>query len=489
MASFFIVSKRILLWFVLCVIAVSCNKIKKKGKHPIEITKSRLQVSANGRYIVIDGKSPFFYLGDTGWELFHKLDREEAEVYLNDRASRGYNVIQAVAIAELEGLTKPNAYGDIPLIDTYSATPDTTYGNAPNDSAQYDYWDHVEYIVAKAKEKQLFVALLPCWGEYVTPRFLPSPVFANSEDGYNYGWFIANRLRKYDNIIWILGGDRLPDEHLHGLSTWRAMAEGIADATNGLKEPNGKADYSSTFMSYHCFYPSSMWFSKDEWIDMHMWGSYHEKRNNDRAFEISQYLWQHQNNKPNINSEPAYELGAINYDSEGKYGYFDDFDVLQQAYWSVFAGCAGHAYGASSIWQMYNANKYDIPKSNKPSWKELLSLPGAGQLVYLKKLIESKNMQTRMPAQEILVQNTHDPVGHLQATRGEDYAFVFVPTGKPIKINLGILKGDLLKASWFNPKNGEYTYIYELKNSGIHEFDPPGNEARGNAWVLVLETK
>ena len=38
----------------------------------------RLRVSDNQRYLVHADGTPFFYLGDTAWELFHRLDREEA---------------------------------------------------------------------------------------------------------------------------------------------------------------------------------------------------------------------------------------------------------------------------------------------------------------------------------------------------------------------------------------------------------------------------
>jgi hypothetical protein len=59
--------------------------------------------------VTADGR-PFFWLGDTAWELFHRLNREEATRYLEDRASKGFTVIQAVALAELDGLNTPNAY-------------------------------------------------------------------------------------------------------------------------------------------------------------------------------------------------------------------------------------------------------------------------------------------------------------------------------------------------------------------------------------------
>src|SRR5438093_1563944 len=70
----------------------------------------RLKVSENKRFLVREDGSPFFYLGDTAWELFHRLRREEAERYLKDRAAKGFTVIQAVVLAELDGLHDPNPY-------------------------------------------------------------------------------------------------------------------------------------------------------------------------------------------------------------------------------------------------------------------------------------------------------------------------------------------------------------------------------------------
>ncbi|NBD36238.1 MAG: DUF4038 domain-containing protein [Chloroflexi bacterium] len=59
------------------------------------------EVAADRRYLEYDDGTPFFYLGDTAWELFHRLNREEAQVYLGNRAAKGFAVIQAVALADL----------------------------------------------------------------------------------------------------------------------------------------------------------------------------------------------------------------------------------------------------------------------------------------------------------------------------------------------------------------------------------------------------
>ncbi len=93
----------------------------------------RLQVSGNKRFLVTADKQPFFWLGDTAWELFHRLNREDAERYLKNRASKRFTVIQAVALAELDGLTVPNAYGHVPLRNNDPTQPIEAYGQPPAD--------------------------------------------------------------------------------------------------------------------------------------------------------------------------------------------------------------------------------------------------------------------------------------------------------------------------------------------------------------------
>src|SRR5882724_4864154 len=87
----------------------------------------KLKVSDNHRFLVDANGRPFFYLADTAWELFHRLNREEAQDYLKDRAAKRFNVIQACVLAEFGGLTVPNAYGHLPLADSDPAKPNEDY--------------------------------------------------------------------------------------------------------------------------------------------------------------------------------------------------------------------------------------------------------------------------------------------------------------------------------------------------------------------------
>lgn len=106
---------------------------------------AKLKVSSNHRYLVTENGKPFFWLGDTAWELFHRLNREEAESYLTQRAQQGFTVIQAVVLAELDGLIAPNAYGHLPLDNRDPTLPIE------------EYFKHVDWIVSKANSLGLYV--------------------------------------------------------------------------------------------------------------------------------------------------------------------------------------------------------------------------------------------------------------------------------------------------------------------------------------------
>ena len=92
-------------------------------------TNGRLKVSENGHFIVYEDGTPFLWLGDTGWELFQRLDRNEAVSYLKKREEQGFDVIQAILLSELGGLIVPNSYGSLPLISGDPSKLKITPGN------------------------------------------------------------------------------------------------------------------------------------------------------------------------------------------------------------------------------------------------------------------------------------------------------------------------------------------------------------------------
>jgi len=451
----------------------------------------RLKASADGHHLVCEDGTPFFWLGDTGWELIHRLNRQEVEMYLKTRREQGFNVIQTVAISEMSGLTAKNAYGAFPLVGKDPEKLATSPGNDPSVPGEYDYWDHVDFVINTAAKMGMYIALLPCWGEYVIPRE-NNQIFETATQCYNFGNILGMRYREQKNIIWVLGGDRLPSERPGSVDLWRAMAKGIADGTNGVHSIGGKTDYSTTFMTYHCFASSSQWFQDDAWLDMNMWGSMHADYSIPRAYRQSESDWNLPNPKPTLNGEPAYEEHPVNWLEDN--GEFQAYDVRQIAFWSVFAGACGHTYGCNTVWQFYDSTHAPINHARRYWWQSLQD-SGAIQMKYLRALVESRPLLESTPDQTVLIKGEGSCSDHVVVSRGKSYLLAYIPTGNPITVRLGSISGDTCRAWWFNPRTGEPVLIGAIRNVGEHEFVPPGISkelpwlriGRGCDWVLVLD--
>ena len=433
----------------------------------------RIEVSDNRHFLQYADGRPFFYLGDTAWELFHWLNREEADYYLADRAAKGFTVIQAVAIAELDGIKTPNANGHLPFVDEDPTRPAIMEGEAN------DYWDHVDYIVQKANSLGLTVGLLPTWGRYWHDG--NKPIF-NKENARIYGQFLGQRY-KDAGIIWILGGDRNADNKQYK-ATIRAMAA-------GLKEGDGGAH----LITYH---PGGAWgsadfFHKDEWLSFNMRENGHNEIYDVYAKTYVQYKYKP--TKPIIDSEPLYEDHPVAFDPDHR-GHSVAADVRRPLYWDLFEGACGHTYGHHSVWQMFDPSKGRSP-INHPlmPWREALQQPGARQMQYGKNLMLSRPYFTRIPATgEALVSSniTSEIPGtgvyHFAATRDTDgtYIMVYAPVGRSFTVITSLLSGQKLNLWWFDPRTGKAKKAGSRKNTGkLTISSPAGGEIQD--WILVID--
>lgn len=449
-----------------------------------------LKVHASRRYLVTESGEPFFWLGDTAWELFHRATREEADRYLQNRAERRYSVIQAVALAEFSGLTKPNRYGRVPLLQSADGVYDPTTPDlgveegadkqaAPANAASgevitslagcYSYWDHVDYVIDRAAELGLYVALLPTWGDKYHIAWGEGPDIFTPDNARVYGRWIGERYRDRSNVIWVLGGDR-PLVRARHFEIVRAMAEGLAEGDGG-----------SHLRTFHpCGGSSSSHHVHEEsWLDFNMIQSGHgqaEQRN--YALIAKDYALVPP--RPTFDAEPCYEDHPINFNAVN--GYFDEADVRKAAYYGMLSGALGHTYGHHCIWSM-NAELTDYYVM---TWENAILRPGGAQMKHVRDLAESRPMLERVPDQGLLAAN-NEGANYAVAARGKRHAFLYSPNGLALRVAMGRIEGELASASWFDPRSGEYTAIGVIANEGEATFVPP-LAGRGNDWVLVLDS-
>lgn len=432
----------------------------------------RLRVSEDGRYLITTEGRPFFYLADTAWELFHRLNREEAVHYLADRAAKGFTVIQCVALAELDGLRAPNAYGHRPLIEDDPARPDVQDGPAN------DYWDHVDFVVSAAAARGLFIGLLPTWGDkWQTTRGGAGPVIFNPENARTYGRWLGERYRAQP-ILWILGGDRNVET-----ASERAIIDAMA---HGLRDGDG----GSHLITFHPRGPgaSSDQLHKADWLDFNMVQSSHGARDHDNGLFIA-----HDRaltpSKPSLDGEPRYEHLTVGFYLAGasRHLSFDDYDCRQAAYWALLAGACGHTYGNGNIWQMWAPGRTAVLDA-RIAWHEALNHPGAFQMGYARRLFESRPFTNLVPDESFIVDAPRQGGSKVRGAVAKDgaFAFVYSPRGEAFTLRLNAIKAPHIQTWWFDPRYGSATRLYTADGVTLQTFVPPSS-GRGQDWLLVLD--
>lgn len=421
----------------------------------------QLKVSENQRHLIRQNEVPFFWLADTAWELFHRLDRKETDHYLSRRVSQGFTVIQAAVLAELDGLRVPSALGDLPLIDNDPTRPNNAY------------FAHVDYVVSKAEELGLVMAMLPTWGDKWNRKWGIGPEVFTPDNAKAFGAFLAKRYRNKP-IVWVLGGDRNPDSSEH-FNVIRAMAEGL-QAGGDTKQ----------LVTYHPQggFSSSAFFANEPWLDFNMFQSGHSAADT-LNFDMTLNHYQMSPIKPVLDGEPNYEDHPIAWNDEN--GWFDEFDSRRAGYWSLLSGAMGHTYGNHSVWQMWQPGRKPISAARTP-WRDALEYPGANQAGHMRRFFESRNWWLLQPAQELLVNASQMARQDVLVAIAADDSFVFAYShyGKSFTLSLTQFDPEKLTASWCNPRDGTRSSAFRLMGKQVL-FDPPGDSNRGNDWLLIID--
>lgn len=421
----------------------------------------KLSVPKDSRYIMQEDGKPFFWLGDTAWELFHRLTFEEAEFYLKNRAAKGFNVIQSVALAEFDGLTQADQQGQLPLIN-----------NDPNKPNEL-YFQHVERVIDKANQLGLYIGLLPTWGDKFNKKWGVGPEIFTPENAKIYGEYLGKKF-KNKKIIWILGGDRSPENQNH-TRIIEAMAAGIKAAVGDAQ-----------LISYHPMGASysSKYFHKESWLNVNMFQSGHGEKNS-KNYLMIRNDYNLSPPKPTLDGEPRYEDHPVNWKPE--LGYFNDFDARQAAYWALLSGACGHTYGCHDIWQFFNFDRNPPVSVARTNWKIAVDFPGAFQMGYMKKFIESLPWTTLIPDQSVIKNENPEDAGYLISafSKNKDLLVAYTPYGRSLKIDLNQFSAKSLTAYWFNPRDASKVKIGNMKNDTVTDFKPYAAGPETD-WILVI---
>ena len=458
--------KLILNAFLLIFISGTFYAQSKPAKYPWD--NGKLIVSENHRYLQHQNGAPFFWLGDTGWLLPERLNRDEADYYLSECSKRGYNVVQ---VQTVNAVPSYNTYGQSSMQDGFNFSE-------INKKGVYGYWDHMDHIIKSAEKRGIYIGMTCIWGGLVASGQM------TVKDAQAYGKFLGERYKNSPNIIWFIGGDIRGDIKPE---VWEALATSIKSVDKNhimTFHPRGRTS-------------SATWFNNAQWLDFNMFQSGHRRygqRKGDGDYTIAENTeednWRYVEKsqlatplKPIIDGEPSYEdipQGLHDFNEVR----WNANDVRRYAYWSVFAGSFGHTYGHNSIMQFmkpgvsgaFGAKRY---------WYDCLEDPGYNQMKYLKALMLTFPFFDRLPDQSIVAGQNGERYDRAIATRGNDYLLVYNYTGRPMQIDLSKISGAKKLCWWFNPKDGMLEYIGEFEGTKITGFQTDIAYNSGNDRVLI----
>ena len=374
-----------------------------------------ITVSENKRFLKKDGK-PYFYLADTAWTLLQRLSGEEMSYYLDCRAKQGFNAIQVSAVSELDGLRVPNREGQLPFKNANPLFPNKAY------------FKQLIFLAQECQKRDLVLTVLPYWGNLFNQKWGVGPQVLTPENAFSYASFLSRLLAPFENIIWMLGGDRPIESDYHRLI--------IEETVAGLKAVKGVPK----LVTYHpCGEMSSVSFSSiTEHLDFHSlqsghsFGGFKSEKMVLKTLKIGR--------KPCLDAECFYEDFPLDFDTDWEYR-FTPQDIRRRLYKNLFCGALGAVYGHQSVWCF----REETDREYLFSWRQALDRPMANQVRHLAALIDRLDF-TRFA-------KTNTAFGALSCLMG-DTELIYLENTEPVFLHLKPEK-HLKNAFWFDPETGE----------------------------------
>jgi hypothetical protein len=342
-----------------------------------------LKVSDSGRYLTYGDGTPFFYLGDTAWEMGWKSTTAQLKEYISDRKSKGFSVIHTVPLSHqyLSNNGRRNRDGEDFFIDEdYS-------------KINPRYFDHIDEIVDSVNSNGMILAMVPLWGWLNELHHRPDwgDNYINVEDSKLMARYMAARYAA-DNVVWIIGGDDRYDTD-ERRSFWDSFARIIKNASGWRQlatvHPRGWS------ASFDYFEPDTEWIDFQMYQSSHLVSAYYVYRTGRRGYDLEPV-------KPVINGEPNYEDIFNDLKNPGDEGAFrvKPEHVREAAYQSILSGATmGINYGANGVWQwstLVNPGSHYA----RDVVMDAINYPGSDQMKVLKDIMIEYDWYDLKPNQE-----------------------------------------------------------------------------------------
>lgn len=413
------------LWIIFVLAAASLRPCgaQDQGSLPIK-------VSENGRYFVDAGGKPFYWQGDTEWELFHLFPAADARALLEKRKAQGFSVVQVMVTGvypEWGAMMGMKSWNDLQAWTGHNPL-------TPNEK----YFQRADAIVAAADELGMVLVI----GVYHARDKDEGRI--NTQNAKPWAKWLAQRYKSAKNVIWSM----YPHADSSSEPVVRATVQGLLEGDGGTHLITMHPDPAPTSSS---FLHSEFWLSFNT---LQTWSS--DLMN----YDLVRADYGRLPAKPVVNGEARYE------EEDGT----TPLQVRHGAYWACLAG-GFYSYGHRDNWK------------SPQTWKNWCETPGASQMKVLGSLFRSLEWWKLVPDQSIFINGIQ---GNVAARSGDGkWILAYLTADRPAILRLnGITGSESATGWWIDPRNGNRTKIGTFFTAETRAFTLP---AGWQDAILLLE--
>ncbi len=413
-----------------------------------------LKLNPGDRYLVDQNNKPFMWIGDAGWSLFVQISTADAKLYIDNRASKGFNVILSNVLEHYFTTNPPKNY--------YGQSPFT--GVAFQSSYNDKYFAHIDTIVRYAQSKNIMMFLFPVYLGYAggDEGFVQEINAATNTQMTTYGNYIGNRYKDFSNILWCNGGDRNPTITPNVVAKLNAWAAGVQayDQKHLMTAHNNSESYGINYWNNPSWLMINNVYTRSKTI--HTWYK--------TAYDVTPVM-------PFFMIEGDYEHAPTNPE-------WTPQEMRYPEYSAMLCGGMGYIFGNCPMFG------FGFPVFGETDWKPAMDRTGSVDMSTFRKFFKDRRWDLLIPdwthTSVIAGYGTYGNIDYAPAARTSDGSSIiaYLPTSRTVTVDMTrITATGGVDCQWFNPATGVYTSIGNFPNTGSKIFTPP---AAGD-WVLVLD--
>jgi hypothetical protein len=364
-----------------------------------------IKISDNGHYFLDWEGRPFFWQGDTEWELFRYFTAAEAKALLIERKKQGFNVIQVM----VNGVFPE--WGSAKGMKAWNGLQ--AWKNSNPLTPDENYYKRVDSIVAIADQLEIILVM----GVYHAKDFDAGRITVLNAK--QWAVWIAKRYKYSKNIIYSM----YPHADFASLPVIRTVVQGILESDGGNHLITMHPDPSPASSS---FIHTEFWLSFNT---LQTWSTDLMNYDMVRSDYVRLPL------KPVVNGEARYE------EEDG----VTPFEVRRAGYWSYLAG-GFYSYGHRDNWK------------SPQTWRNWYATPGALQIKIMGDFFRSIDWWKIVHDQMIFEKWINGNV----AARSSDGEWIvaYLTDKEPVTIKLNSITASVYTVGWWiNPLTGERIQI------------------------------